>query len=227
MAKALRSGWAPGGGGRHQRHFGGGTAVGHHDQHGLGLSGGDQVIQNQVRATHGDPSVLGVARPVQQVQHGVAAFARFVTGRRVDPHAAGDSQRFRLVQVDVHGAVRHGLNVPYRGSVAGHFEHRFAGPVALFHHGIVGIDIADAVDREFVVVDVGLERTDGDGPIAVLAFLHILRALHEIAGQLDGGGVRRAQLKHYGAVGVHDVRRFGRSASTGATSTARRRTLRP
>src|ERR1017187_2056666 len=44
-----------------------GAAIGHDDDHGLGLTGGDQVIQDEIGAADGDPAVFGISGAVEQV----------------------------------------------------------------------------------------------------------------------------------------------------------------
>ena len=63
-------------------------AVRHDDEHRLGLAGRDQVVHDHAGAAHVVPGIFIATGAVQEVEHGVARGAGFITGGRVDEHAA-------------------------------------------------------------------------------------------------------------------------------------------
>jgi hypothetical protein len=71
-----------------------GMAGRHHDDHGLGVPGGDKIVQDETGATHGGPGFITVPGTVQQVEDGIFAFSGFVAGRGIDVHPSKLAQRF-------------------------------------------------------------------------------------------------------------------------------------
>src|SRR5438270_403034 len=65
-----------------------GVTGGHHHYHGLRLSGGDEVVENEAGAADRGPGFVTITGAVQQVEDGKLAFAGFVSRRRVNAHAA-------------------------------------------------------------------------------------------------------------------------------------------
>src|ERR1035441_969268 len=141
----------------------------------------------------------------------------------------------------MYGSMRDLLDVVDRRLISGHFEHRLRRAVAELHHGVARIDIADAVNRERIVVDGRVKRPHRDAPNALFAFGHVLRRrrrwrslhgrrrLQKIAVEFHAGRARGAHPEKYGPVGVNfigwGVRRSVSSPPPPAPAARRRRVL--
>ena len=92
------------------------ATVGHHDDHRLGFSVGDEVVEEHVGRGETLPLGLVAADAVEQVEHGIF-FLRRVTGRRIDVHAAAGADGFGIVFDHLQLAVRDAvaLRVPACG----------------------------------------------------------------------------------------------------------------
>ena len=80
-------------------------AVGHDDDHRLGLAVGDQVVEEDVGRGEALPLRLVAADAVQEIEHRVLLVLR-VAGRRVDLHLARGPDGLRLVGHHLQLAVR-------------------------------------------------------------------------------------------------------------------------
>src|SRR5216683_128617 len=145
----------------------------HHHNHGLGLSLRDQVVQNQVSASHRRPPARVIAESVQQVQHRIALLPTRVIPRRcVDIKVALVSDYRRLVEVMMHFAVRHVADFPRQSSRPRHMHlARGVEQVGLQQWG-GRINQVHAIGDECITVKVGCQRLRRDAPNALLVFLH-------------------------------------------------------
>ena len=74
------------------------AAIGHHDQHRLRFSRGNQVVEDETRSADRAPSRVFVAAPVQQIQHRVLIRAAVVARRRIHVHPGWVSKVFERYQ---------------------------------------------------------------------------------------------------------------------------------
>src|SRR5262252_9512701 len=65
-----------------------GVAVRHDDDHRFGLSGGDQIIEDESGAAHAAPRVIRIKCPMEQVENRIPAFTRFVSWGRINMQPA-------------------------------------------------------------------------------------------------------------------------------------------
>ena len=107
---------------RHRRRTAGddGVAVHHHHHHRLGAALGDEIVENPVRFAVRRPRGLVVAGAVLEIERRILR-ARFlvVARRRVDGQLAQAPERFGVIRVLAHHAVRHVLEIVQRGGWLG------------------------------------------------------------------------------------------------------------
>ena len=58
----------------------------HDDDHRLGFSGGDQIVENEIRPADRGPRIVAVARAVEQIENGIFVLPGLISRRRVDMH---------------------------------------------------------------------------------------------------------------------------------------------
>src|SRR5579872_1392045 len=144
----------------------------HHDQHGLGFTLRDQVVEDDIRAANRGPAARIVAEAVQQVEHWIFLFCfRIVARRRVDVEIAIVANDAGMIEMMVYEAVRNADDFP-RQAWAWDMDHALGVEQVGLDERIHGIHIADAIRDEGVAVEIGLPRTGGYGPNAFLIFLH-------------------------------------------------------
>src|SRR5215472_9832445 len=93
--------------------------------------------------------------------------------------------------------MRYRLPVIKSGTIALDFEDardRARGRTGL-HFRIARVDGFHAIDRQIVVVDLGLERPNSDAPLPLRISFEWLCSLHEFAAQENLGGLRRNHAK--------------------------------
>ena len=147
-----------------------GHAVGHHDEKGLDLAFGDQVVHDQIGVTLVAPGGFILAPAVLQVQHRISpGRVLVVVGRRVDKRSAGGVGALRREENLLHSAVGNvleGIEVLVMG---GDFDAAFPTGRTVEVQG-AGIVECPPIDREMVVVEAFIQRPRGADPGAVLGF---------------------------------------------------------
>jgi len=103
-------------------------AVRHYDDHWDGLFLCDEIIDNHIGTADVCPGVFGIAASVQEEHYGECCAVVFAVIRRgVYEEAAGNTERFRLVGVNVEGAVRDRLGLEEHGLSAVDFHEALRG----------------------------------------------------------------------------------------------------
>ncbi len=130
---------------------------------------------------------------------------RVVAGRRVHRQPTQAVQRFRLIPVRVHIAVRHVLTPIKRRRVTRDVEHTRNGARSRtgLQIRIQRIDRSYAVDREVVVIGLRINRSDSDRPHTVCALVEIFSAVEKLAGQNHVARLRRLKPERDPMVGKH------------------------
>ena len=196
-------------------HFG--MAVGHHDDHRLGLALGDQVVHDLAGASEYDPLVLVAAAAVKQVEHGIALVAVLIAVGGVDVHAPVLAYAVGVVPARGEGSVGdvlHGVEVSLSAAYEEHVVH---GSEVTVYVGVVGVDGGDAVNHEHIAVELGLQRLGGVFPEAVLALDHVDEPgsdhasdgvvghhVGEVTGYLHAVRLGGDETEGHRIVGVHD-----------------------
>mgnify|MGYP003291120470 CR=1 FL=1 len=193
------------------------VAVGHNDDHRLGLALGDEVVEDLRGAAGAEPGLLIAAHTVEEVEDGVSGLAALVAGRGVNGHTAVHPEHVGVVPDPGDGAVRDVLDDVVVGAAAGDDEvvHQ-VGDVAL-DVGVGRVVEGEAVDVEAEVVELALEGLGGVFPDAAGGLFQLGYAwlldfavvgdfedcrLEEVTGDLDFDGLRGFDLEGDGLVRV-------------------------
>ena len=185
-------------------------AVGHHDNHGAGLSRGNQVVEYLCGAAEFAPCVLVATHAVEQVEHGVVAPRCLVACGGIDGHAAVGAEPVAVIPRLAHRAVGHiadGIEAVIAAvdkEYVGECRH-VAGDVDV--RRVVG---AHAVNFKGVAVKLrGKGYAGGALPYAVGTFAKLnhgrdavaLVACLEVAGHLHAFGLRIVVAEcHHGVI---------------------------
>ena len=135
-----------------------GHAVGHHDEEGLRLAFGDQVVHDQIGVALVAPGGFILAPAVLQVQHRIAlGLVLVVVGRRVDKGTAGGVGALRGEENLLHSAVGNVLEGVEVLVVGGDFDAAFPASRTVEVQG-AGIVECSPINREMVVVEAFIQR---------------------------------------------------------------------
>ena len=185
-------------------------AVWHDYNHGLGFAAGDKVIKHLCGAALLEPHRLVAARPVQQVEDGIALAALLIARGQINHHASRLSQGGGVVP---HGPDLAMGNIMYRhGTVALRVKDKSVHHVldVAQHLGIFSIQHLHAINGEVVHIQVGLQVTQGDAPGIIARVLH-QRVQAGVNNQAHGVGCRSLDLEGHcpvpGDVGTVNSRR--------------------
>ncbi len=209
--------------GHAQARFAGGgflghIAVGHHYDHGAGLSGSNQVVEDLGGASQGDPGLLVAAHAVKQVEHWKFILRRFIARRGIDGHTAGHFIAGRGVPAAGHRAMRHRAHlIEISFSVPRDKDVEDGGHVA-DQVDISRVGTAHAVDREPVAVEVGTQGSSRMAPYPLFIFGQHYRSGpppfggHPVPRELHLTGIRSHQPEGDRLVGMDFRRNNFRSA---------------
>jgi len=192
----------------------------HYDDHGLYFAFGEQVVEDEVGATYGGPSGVGVAPAVKEVHDriGLPCFC-IIAGRSVDVvstlvlRKAEDSTAG--IDVMVQGAVGNISLLPWLGSIAGYGE--LVGDVDEVNGGagVCRIEAEVAVCLEVVVVYLRKQGLGGRGPDAGGILLHEHWFWKAVDEKFDSGGSRVFVAEGDGAVRMNLYRAEGDDGLSG------------
>src|SRR5690606_1153270 len=116
-----------------------GVAALHHDEHGHGLAGGDEVVHDVIDAALDRPGAFVLAAAVLEIEDGITGVAGRVVARRgVDEKAAEAVGEFGAVPAFADRAVRHVMDLMIRAGVAGFGDLDAAGGAAGAEEGFAG-----------------------------------------------------------------------------------------
>ncbi len=137
------------------------VAVGHDDDHRLGLALRDEVVEYLRRAAQLAPCVLVASHAVQQIEYGVALVALLVSGGSVDSQTALHAEGGAVVPYLRYGAVGHVGDLVEVGTVAADDE--YVSNARYVANGVYVARIVDSqtVDDERIAVQLGREGLGG------------------------------------------------------------------
>ena len=136
-----------------------GHAVGHHDDEGLGLAFGDQVVHDQIGVALVAPGGFILAPAVLQVQHRIAlGLVLVVVGRRVDKGAARGVGALGGEENLLHFAVGNVLEGVEVLIMSRNFDAAFPTSRTVEVQG-AGIVEYSPINREMVVVEAFIQRS--------------------------------------------------------------------
>jgi len=145
------------------------VAKSHDDDHGLGLAGGNQAVEDIVGLASGEPAVCAVGVAVKQIEDGIAGFGLGIeAGRRVDvvfvliDGSVEDNAGGVEVVSDL--AVGYGLHLPGHGRIAGDGEGIDEFLKIGLDGGVPGVENVAAVDAEAIGVNLRRVRLSGEAP---------------------------------------------------------------
>ena len=194
------------------------VAVGHHQNHRLGLALGDEVVHDLCGTTQLAPCILVATDAVQQIEYGIFLTAGLVACRGVDGQSTGNIGRRTLVPYLCHRTVSHLV----------HLIQVCAGVTANEQHAEQVVDVADvidvqrvdnlhAVDNHIIRIEFGLQGFCGETPhtllvlhevdntwgvVGVSHILHLLRGQH-VASKLHLLGLGGYQVESHRVVGMN------------------------
>ena len=165
----------------------GGVAVGHHQDHRLGLAGGDQVVQDLRGAAQVQPGILVTGVAVEEVEDGITLLAGLIARRGVDVQPAAHLEHLAVVPAGGDGAVRdvlHAVQVAFLPA-----DDEVVHPARdVLHEGIVQVQDGLPVHGQAVEIHLGSQRRCGVGPYPV-DLPERGRSLHKLARHLHGDGL--------------------------------------
>ena len=149
----------------------GDVAVGEDHNHRLGLTAGDEVVQDLGGTALGYPGVFVTTDAVKHIQHGVLGLGGLVAGRRVHGETAVETSRSGRIPDLGNGAVGHFVDGIEVAALAGCGNQQHAGEAGHIpvHPHIVRINLRNAVHAESVVVHIG-SHDKGSGVLPNAAF---------------------------------------------------------
>ena len=190
----------------------GGDAVAerHDDDEWLDGPRGEQVVENQVRPAEPIPGILVGVGAVEQIQYGISRrLVLVITRRRINREPPRGAERLGLIPMRADLTVRYRLRVVEGRRWMLDFEHarNRAGRRACLQLRIGRIDGPHAVDREVVVINLGLNRADCHTPDAVGVSRKVPWRVQELARDDHLISLRCIQPKRHAAV-RQNVRRY-------------------
>ena len=196
----------------------GGVAVGHDQDHRLGLALGDEVVEDLRGAAEVKPGVLVTGVAMEEVEDGIFLLAALLVPRRgIDVDATSVAEGLAVIPAGGDGAVGDvvdSVNVAPVAFLLGNDE--IVHPARdVLDDGIVEVHDGGAVHCEAVEIEFGSQGLGGVGPDSV-GFLELGGTLHELSGDLDLDGLGVLVAEGYAVVGVdydsgEDFLRGGRS----------------
>ena len=194
------------------------VAVGHHQNHWLGLTLSNEVVHNLSSTSQLAPGVLVATDTVQQVEHWIILAAGLVAGWCVDSEAACKSSSRTLVPYFAYCAMSHLVNLVQIGTLVATNQQNAEQIVDVAD--VVNIQWVDnlyTVNNHVVGVEFGLQRFCGIAPHALLVLYQInhsrgvvgvtaelyLLCWQHIAGNLHLFSLGGNQIKCYTVVGMY------------------------
>ena len=190
------------------------VSEGHNDEHRLGFSGGDEVIEDEVSAADGGPATGIVAVSVKQVQDWIGLFAARVVARwSVNVIVAMIADYAGFVEMMMQLTVRDIGGFPCEARRTGNVQ--FASAIQEIRlNGVIGrIEVGDSVHLERIAIKIGSERIGSDAPDALIVSLHGQGLRRAFDGNGNFLGVRGAETEDDPIVGMNLRRNYRRRRS--------------
>ena len=145
------------------------VAIGHHQNHRLGLALSDEVVHNLCGTAQLAPRILVATDAVQQVEDGIVLLAGFVARRGIDGQTTRQSGGRALIPHLADGAMRHLVDLIEVCTLVATNEQQAEEVVDVADVvDIQRVNDFDAVDQHVVGVELGLQLVGGKAPHALL-----------------------------------------------------------
>ena len=152
----------------------GDAAVGHHNDEGLRLAGGDQVVHDQACVSLAAPAHFILASAVLQIQHRITlARIQLIVGRSVNVAAKNGLGALGIEMHFLQMAVRHILESE-KLAIRGRNFNAAAPPACAVKVQAAGVRDLRAIHNDLVVVETFVLRVRVADPCAVRAFGHLI-----------------------------------------------------
>ena len=156
-------------------HQTGWIAIGKYDDHLLGSTLGNQVIQDKVHLANLEIDLFGIGGTADEIHHGVFLPGVFVIRRWcIDYRIAKHTHRIRPVVHVVHLAMRHILQRMDEVSVTTHVKQTVLEALVGEPLCILRVHHLMTIHNETIGINVGNSRAKRYGPYIVFAFLHLM-----------------------------------------------------
>ena len=178
-----------------------------HDNHLLGSTLSNEIIQNEVHLTHLEINFFGIGRTADKIHNRIFLLRVLIICRRcINNGITKHTHRIRPVVHIVHFAMRHILERMNEVPVSAHIKQTVLKAFIGEPLSILGVHHLMTVDNETIRINVGNCRAERNGPHIVFTFLHLVAAskLH-IDHHLFGMFI--LIVKRYSIVRIHNRRR--------------------